>query len=193
MSISVVPLCGRRWPIPACHSGVAPRCDEGPSAGPPTDNSRYTRTRCKTGRNSTGLARLLACLASFALAPPVAAGEPHVVDGVSIVLDGLPIRLMGIDPPERDEECAVRGRTSPCGAVAAKALAALVQDADVRCDGTDRPRFGRIIVATCWANGLDLSAELVRRGLVRADRHYSTRYINDEAKAQDARRGMWDD
>lgn len=146
-----------------------------------------------TGAKGSGLASLFACLVSLALTLPVTAGDPRVIDGETIIIDGLPVRLSGIDAPEADEVCAVRGRAYPCGANAVEALAVLVRDAEIRCDGTDRPRFGRLIIATCWADGLDIGAELVRRGLARADRHYSTRYIHEEAKAQQAKRGMWDD
>ena len=42
-------------------------------------------------------------------------GTPAVNDGDSLTIDGLRIRLWGIDAPELHQSCTIKGEHYPCG------------------------------------------------------------------------------
>lgn len=119
------------------------------------------------------------------------AGEAEVISGDTIALEGEPIRLSGVEAPDPARRCSRNGAPYPCGREAANALAGLLSGASVECDGMETPRFGSLIVATCWANGVNLGRELVRLGWARVDQTYSSRYLLDEEQARQAGRGFW--
>ncbi len=126
------------------------------------------------------------------LAPAaVSALDILVVDGDTLVLDGRPIRLLGIEAPAIDRLCRRNGETLPCGRESRRALERLVEGAAVRCEGLEGPRFGKEVAATCWADGRDLGRAQVRHGWARADRKYSSRYVHDEDEARSLGRGLW--
>ncbi|MGF1609787.1 MAG: thermonuclease family protein [Kiloniellales bacterium] len=137
------------------------------------------------------LAIALACAMAGANAVPLRADELEVINGDTLVLAGSPIRLLGIEAPERGAFCRRAGQRYPCGEEAARVLLQLLAGAEVRCDGLEGPRFGEVIVASCKADGRDLAGELVRLGWARADRRYASRYEHDEAEARAAKRGLW--
>ena len=100
------------------------------------------------------------------------------------------IRIHGIDAPEGRQTCT-RGQTIwLCGKKAAKAMIALVRGSEVKCEAIDTDRYGRI-VGKCFANGRDVGEALVMDDLALAYRQYSTDYIQVEASAKAARRGLW--
>lgn len=116
-----------------------------------------------------------------------------VIDGdtVDVIRPGqttrLRIRLEGIDTPERGE---------PFSQVARTRTRVLVFDQDVRVDGRDVDRYGRLvarIVVGSASRAIDVSVALVSEGLA----CHFTRYSSDPvlARAQsDARaagRGFW--
>lgn len=134
-------------------------------------------------------------LLSLVLALPASAdvvlGRARVVDGDTLAIAGAKIRLSGIDAPEAKQICDdPAGRGWACGARATAELKALIGRAEVRCEGDERDRYGRL-VATCRVGGTDLGAEMVARGMAFAYRKYSRTYVGPEAAAQAARRGIW--
>ena len=60
----------------------------------------------------------------------------------------------------------------------------------IRCEERDVDRYGRV-VAVCRAGGEDLNAWMVERGFALAYRRYSRDYVDEEASARSARRGLW--
>ena len=115
----------------------------------------------------------------------------HVLDGDTIDLRGQRIRLHGIDAPEADQTCLDANRLRyRCGAVATRALSALISRKPVRCVTRDTDRYGRSI-AQCFVTGTDIGATLVRSGMAVAYRQYSQAYIREEDRARDARAGIW--
>jgi endonuclease YncB( thermonuclease family) len=90
-------------------------------------------------------------------------GQASVVDGDTIEIHGMRIRLWGIDAPESTQLC--RGDDSlqyRCGAEAANAT--FIANRPVNCSPINRDRYGRT-VATCTVGGGDLGERLVRQGL----------------------------
>lgn len=134
----------------------------------------------------------LALLASPALAADLS-GPVRVVDGDSIVIAGTMIRLDGIDAPEWDQVCH-RGeppRSYRCGLAAKDALRDLIAGRPVDCDFQPAPdRYGRRL-GTCSVAGTPINAWLVEHGHALAFVRYSDRYVAEEARARDAKRGMW--
>lgn len=118
------------------------------------------------------------------------AGVATVRDADSLEIHGRQIRLYGVDAPEGRQLCE-RGRAAwRCGAEAARALAGRLGRRSVTCQERDRDRYGRT-VAVCRLGDDDLGAWLVREGWALAYRRYTSDYVDEEAAARTARRGIW--
>lgn len=119
------------------------------------------------------------------------AGQARVVDGDTIDVGGQRIRLEGIDAPEIAQTCGTgTGGTWPCGREAAKALQALLSNADVACDSRGNDKYGRML-GTCFADGKDVNATMVKNGYAWVFVKYSSTYVAEEKTAQEARLGIW--
>ena len=117
-------------------------------------------------------------------------GKARVIDGDTLEIDGKRIRLHGIDAPESKQICYLDGRRWQCGKDAGLILSDLISRQPVTCQERDQDRYGRI-VAVCRAGGEDLNSWMVLQGLALAYRRYSKDYVDQEADAQLARRGIW--
>lgn len=130
-------------------------------------------------------------LLGFILTLPALAGEIQVIDGDTLWVAGAPVRLWGIDAPERGQSCHFDGAEYDCGAVAASILARLIGDRPLRCLRIDTDRYGRT-VARCAVNERDLGSMMVAAGWALDYRHYSRGvYNNEQRRAQRAKRGLW--
>jgi endonuclease YncB( thermonuclease family) len=138
-------------------------------------------------------APLALCLA-LATALPVAAdpsGPLRVIDGDTIEVAGVTIRLFGIDAPEADQTCTRDdGTLWDCGVWATAQVTALLDAAPVTCTPLDTDRYGRT-VARCLQGDEDIAALIVSRGLALAYRDYSWDYDLHEKSAQVAGVGLW--
>lgn len=117
---------------------------------------------------------------------PMIVGTARIIDGDSLYVAGIEIRLYGIDAPELYQTCNRNGRPWNCGAEAAAALRAATAGKEVVCRPREQDRYGRTI-AVCQAGGLDLGAAMIKGGMAVA---YGA-YHADEREARDARRGIW--
>jgi endonuclease YncB( thermonuclease family) len=119
-------------------------------------------------------------------------GRARAIDGDSLELAGLQIRLFGIDAPEGRQDCRDRaGETYPCGREAARALAAAIAGRAVTCTAVDHDRYDRD-VAICTVGTRDLGELMVRAGLaIDLPQHSRGRYAAAEREARDAKRGLW--
>ena len=123
-----------------------------------------------------------------------AAGQSslRVIDGDTVELAGERIRLEGIDAPERGQVCNnALGHTYDCGAAAVRVLVDLTNGQTVSCDPVGEDRHERTLAVCSLPSGLDINAELVRRGVAVAFRRYSGRYVAEENQALAARAGLW--
>jgi endonuclease YncB( thermonuclease family) len=118
------------------------------------------------------------------LAVPAMAGEVTVIDGQTLEVDGRTYRLTGIAAPAMGETCRVLGHERDCGLIARAQLLDLTAGAKVEC----RAEAAGPATARCLSNGYDLSAGMVHTGWARAT---AAAYVEIEAKARAARRGMW--
>ncbi len=132
-------------------------------------------------------------IALYLLATPALAdvtGIPNVIDGDTIEVHGQRIRLHGIDAPESRQLCRLDGKPWQCGKNAANALADKIARRPVTCEDLGRDRYKRII-AKCATAGEDIGSWMVQQGLALVYRRYSLDYVEEEAEAQAARRGLW--
>jgi endonuclease YncB( thermonuclease family) len=154
-------------------------------------------------RRTTSLPITLVLIAAMAFAayllkaPPRTPGEPvtgsaRVIDGDSLEIGGVSLRLFGIDAPERDQDCRdAQRKTYSCGRAALRALAAIIAGRDVTCNPVDVDQYKRD-VAVCTVGDVDLGDAMVRGGhALDYTRHSRGRYADAEREARDARRGVW--
>jgi endonuclease YncB( thermonuclease family) len=98
----------------------------------------------------------------------------YVRDGDTIELAEMAIRLQGLAAPEWNE---------PGGTEAREAMIELVHHQTLRCELDGRRTYDRC-VGICYLDGVDISEELVRRGLARDCPRYSDgRYAQVERRA----------
>ena len=117
-------------------------------------------------------------------------GRAKVVDGDTLDVGAVRVRLHGVDAPESRQSCVASGRRWACGERATRALAGWIGGGTVACEERDRDRYGRT-VAVCRHGGEDVNAWMVSQGWALAYRRYSRDYVGEEARARDARRGIW--
>ena len=118
-------------------------------------------------------------------------GVPRIIDGNTLEIDDMRIRLHGIDAPETGQQCqSSSGNDFPCGEAAAEALRRLVDDHSISCAGSKTDASGPLI-AVCRLAKTDMNAEMVRRGWALAFVRYSDDYAAIERSAAKERRGLW--
>ena len=110
----------------------------------------------------------------------------RVVDGDTLEMDGTIYRLNGIDAPEHGQRCG----DWACGVDATNALAAIVKGRTVTCDPISEDGYGRVI-ATCFADGHDIGAEMIDKGLAWAFVRYSDVYVPEELVSKDKAEGIF--
>ena len=117
-------------------------------------------------------------------------GTVRVIDGDTVDVGGVRVRLHGIDAPEVGQICQTHaGRDWDCGTWVSREVRARYQGAQAVCEAVEKDRFGRV-VATCRVDGSDMGRRLVRDGMAVAYRKYSKAYVGDEALAKRASAGL---
>lgn len=119
-------------------------------------------------------------------------GGIRVIDGDSLVVAGREIRLLGIDAPERDQDCRdADGESWPCGRAAQAALARLA-GSELDCESRSQDRYLRAVARCRNAADEDIGAALVRAGwAVILPRYAPAGYRDLEDEAREAERGIW--
>ncbi|WP_421906062.1 thermonuclease family protein [Mameliella sp.] len=115
-----------------------------------------------------------------------AAAQTRVIDGDTIEAAGVTYRLNGIDAPEAGQKCG----SWACGQAAIDRMANLAEGRDVDCKRHGQDGYGRTI-ATCYVEGNDIGAIMIRDGFAWAFVKYSDVYVADEALARSERLGIW--
>jgi endonuclease YncB( thermonuclease family) len=132
---------------------------------------------------------------ALVLAATAAAAEPHgpahATDGDTLQVGTVTVRLHGIDAPELAQRCGLPGGGEwACGRAAADRLTALVTGRELFCAARELDAYGRVI-ATCAADGVDIGTAMVAEGLAWAYIRFSDDYVDAEAAARAAGRGIW--
>lgn len=113
-------------------------------------------------------------------------GPARVTDGDSLVVNGVRIRLYGIDAPELAQTCLYAGAGYPCGRQAEVALRRLVAGHEIICQSQGNDRYGRVL-ARCTAATTELNRAMVEAGWAVAYGDYTMQ----ERAARQAGRGLW--
>ncbi|MBT3397249.1 MAG: hypothetical protein HOB82_02445 [Alphaproteobacteria bacterium] len=117
-------------------------------------------------------------------------GPAFVVDGNTLDIGGVLIKLYGSDAPELRQFCVVQSRFE-CGYSAQAYLAGLVRGHEVHCELDAGPRnFGH-----CRIDGLvdgpTLAEQMIADGWAVSDRQVSRDFSDVELEARREKRGMW--
>ena len=127
---------------------------------------------------------------SAALAGDELRGRARVLAADTIAIAGMQVRLNGIRVPPPSQRCRIGDRTYDCGTVAADALRDLTTGANVRCIRRGATATGQLI-ATCFADGYDMSEGMVYTGRAAAEPDSGGRYMALERQARAVKRGLW--
>jgi endonuclease YncB( thermonuclease family) len=137
---------------------------------------------------------LILVLAASVPALAAASGPARVIDGDTLQLGSVHIRIASIDAPEIRQDCTdSSGAEYACGWSAKTALADIINNSKVTCRRVGWDRYRRQI-AVCRTHTVpDLGAEMVRRGWAVDYRKYdkNCRYCGIEADSKRAGNGMW--
>lgn len=114
-----------------------------------------------------------------------------IVDGDTLRIRNVTIRLAGIDAPERGQPCEdAQGQPFDAGRLAAETLVSLTLSSEVRCTVLERDRYGRT-VARCEAQGQDVGRAMVERGWAFPNRHAGLDYTAQGLLARAGGRGLY--
>ncbi len=134
---------------------------------------------------------LLWPLVGVAKDPDMIVGTARVIDGDTLDVAGVRIRLFGVDAVEKSQKCKARsGLEWQCGEWVTQQLADRLRGVTLRCQALELDKYGRT-VARCFAGQTDISQQLVQLGQGFAYRKYSRAYVADEAQAVAHNRGLW--
>lgn len=122
------------------------------------------------------------------------ASEIRIIDADTIELNGLKVRLNGIDAPEMAQKCQDRNtKMYLCGISSRDALKSLIQKMPnriVQCEYMGEDVYGRLI-GECALGKININMWLVENGWALAYRKYSKKYIENENSAKINRIGIW--
>lgn len=138
---------------------------------------------------------IIAVLALLLSAVPATANElvgvASVIDGDTLEIRGVRIRLHGIDAPESRQLCRRNsGEEWRCGQQAALAMSDRIGRLTVSCAVSDVDRYDRAIAVYAQGNE-DLNRWLVSQGWAVAYRRYSRDYVEAEDLARRAGHNIW--
>lgn len=127
---------------------------------------------------------------------PTAASEQQVsgaakaIDGDTLDISGVRVRLFGIDAPEAKQVCLRDNQGWDCGTEATKVLVKLIDGQAIKCQATDTDVYGTL-VATCYRGGLDLGLAMIEAGLAVTLDNSPQQYVVAEGLRKTHRIGIW--
>ncbi|WP_375616275.1 thermonuclease family protein [Bartonella sp. AP58NXGY] len=114
-------------------------------------------------------------------------GNALIIDGDSIMISSIKVRLAGIDAPELHQFCGKKEAQYPCGLEAKKYLEQLLKNQTVTCYWHKTDKYRRIL-ATCKTKQVsNINAMLVQNGW--AVSYYE--YPKEEQEARRKKKGIW--
>ncbi|WP_390548185.1 thermonuclease family protein [Qipengyuania sp. MTN3-11] len=134
---------------------------------------------------------ILALLASPQVASAQAIeGTARVIDGDTIDMTGMRVRLLHIDAPEAAQNCSRGGEPWACGTDATAALTSLLNSQTVSCIATSRDMYDRYL-AICRTRIMDIGEQMVALGLAVADDDAPEEYQTAAQRAKAMKLGLW--
>ena len=129
---------------------------------------------------------------SIILSDGLYSGQPEVETAVSLRFGSIPVRLKGIDAPDRDQTCITQANIDwECGETAAFVMSERIKAGPINCEGTVAEN-GRMILATCYDSmGINLNSWLVEFGwaIITGDDAPSLDDLQSIARLE--QRGLW--
>lgn len=131
------------------------------------------------------------------LAMPAAAGQSfsglaRVIDGDTLDVGDVRVRVFGIDAPEKAQTCPrADGSEWACGLWAEAETEMRFGGRHLTCAEQDIDRYGRVVAICLDDDGVDAGRALTEAGAATAYRHYSTAYVAAEQTAKASQRGIW--
>lgn len=135
-------------------------------------------------------AAAVAALFAMPASANIMTGPAQVIDGDTLDMTGMRIRLVGIDAPETGQSCERGGATWDCGAAATAALQEIIAGQSLTCTARGTDVYGRTL-ATCQTRIFDLGREMVRRGLALALDDAALEYEDAQRLARSLGFGLW--
>lgn len=136
-------------------------------------------------------------LLALFLATPAVAGtqiiSDHVkaVDGDTLDLSGIRMRLDAMDAPESKQVCRRDGVDWLCGQESSAFMRKLVDGRTLTCSVVSHDRYGRVLGTCTLPDGRDVQEASVAAGMATAYRHFSMKLAPAEDKAKADRIGIW--
>ena len=122
-------------------------------------------------------------------------GFAKVIDGDSIKINGINIRLFGIDAFELKQSC--ENWSKHCGKESKRMLEVIIDRKKITCSYREKDRYGRIL-GICYHGeyfqndpGLEINGTMVWFGYAIAYKRYSKRYLSLENLAKKRKHGIW--
>lgn len=118
--------------------------------------------------------------------------QVRVIDGDTIILGELRIRLQGIDAPELGQECRDKQTmyAYKCGKMAKEYLIKLIDNQEVACTDEGIDKYKRQL-AYCYVGDINLNREMVKTGNALAYSKYDLFFIKEEIQAKWNKEGIW--
>ena len=126
-------------------------------------------------------------------------GKTEVIDGDTIKIKGLSIRLFGIDAPEKKQLCKkpylsfftfTFSQNYACGLISTNSLKKFINNKIILCKIEKKDFFKRYL-GTCFKGKTNINSWLVKNGYALAFRKYSKKYLNEEFYAKNNKIGLW--
>ena len=123
---------------------------------------------------------------------PSVTGRASVVTGSVLKLEGIYVKLLGIEAPDLDQSCSDQyGRSYACGKRAKSWLQDYINNAEVKCH-----ILGNIVkrkaTGVCFLGDYDIAAVIANAGWAVAHTKNTDMYIVYEDQAMGNKRGLWD-
>ena len=122
-------------------------------------------------------------------------GFAKVIDGDSIKINGINIRLFGIDAFELKQSC--ENWSKHCGKESKRMLEVIIDRKKITCSYREKDRYGRIL-GICYHGVyyhddplLEINGTMVYMGRAIAYTKYSKRYLELENSAKKDKAGIW--
>jgi endonuclease YncB( thermonuclease family) len=134
---------------------------------------------------------LVVCQATAFANAETVSGAVHVVDGDTLDIGEVRIRLVGIDAAESGQRCVAPGRKIVRPGDDAESRVEQLASGGLICSGTERDQYGRFLAVCRTTTGVEVNRTLVKEGLAWAFVKYSNAYVAEEAQAKAAKLGIW--
>ncbi len=124
---------------------------------------------------------------------PLASKVFTVVDGDTLIVAGVRIRLWGIDAPEIAQLCQnAEGADWQCGLAAKQFLETAVSGSTLVCERRAEDRYGRTVAVCKYGADFDVAAVMVSNGYALDWPKYSGgAYREHQSAAVEASNGIW--